>query len=93
MNDKLAAMLKAGTPVLVTDGLAKKLPGEMLLDKNLTVLKVDGKPNSLLSLTRDDLKPIRDKLLAPLGIRFDAPNKVALYLIGDDCVVDRELQR
>ena len=55
-------------------------------DKNLLVLKVNGKPNSLLDLTREQLKPIRDKLLAPLGIRFDAPNKVALYLIGDHCV-------
>ena len=87
LNDKLAAMLKAGTPVLVTDGLAAKLPSELAVDKNLVILKVNGKPNSLLSLTREDLKPIRDKLLAPLGIRFDAPNKVALYLIGDDCIV------
>ena len=30
---------------------------------------------------------MRDRLLAPLGIRFDAPNKVALYLIGDHCVI------
>jgi hypothetical protein len=26
-------------------------------------------------------------MLAPFGIRFHAPNKVALYLIGDRCVV------
>jgi len=26
-------------------------------------------------------------LLAPFGIRFDAPNKVALYLIGDNCLI------
>ena len=86
LNDKLAAMLKAGTPVLITDGLAAKLPPELANDKNLLTLKVNGKPNSLLNLTRDDLKPIREKLLAPFGIRFDAPNKVALYLIGDDCI-------
>ncbi|MBP7053333.1 MAG: hypothetical protein KBE65_20180 [Phycisphaerae bacterium] len=86
LNDKLAAMLKAGTPVLITDGLAAKLPADLASDKNLLTLKVDGKPNSLLDLTRDDLKPIREKLLAPLGIRFDAPNKVALYLFGDDCI-------
>jgi hypothetical protein len=83
LNDKLAAMLTAGTPVLVTDGLAAKLPNELASDKNVIILKVDGKPNSLLSLTREDLKPIRDKLLAPLNVRFEAPNKVSLYLIGD----------
>ncbi len=86
LNDKLAAMLKAGTPVLVTDGLAAKLPNELASDKNLVVLKVNGKSNNLLSLTREDLKPIRGKLLAPLGLSFDAPNKVALYLFGDHCV-------
>ena len=65
-NDKLADMLKAGTPVLITDGLAAKLPGELAGDKNLLTLKVNGKPSGLLALTREDLKPIRDKLLAPL---------------------------
>ncbi len=86
LNDKLAVMLKAGTPVLVTDGLAAKL-APAVDDKNLLVLNVGGQPRNLLNLTRQDLKPIRDKLLAPLGIQFDAPNKVALYLIGDHCVV------
>ncbi|MCE5289904.1 MAG: hypothetical protein LLG14_11765, partial [Nocardiaceae bacterium] len=33
-NEKLAAMLKAGTPVLITDGLAAKLPPELANDKN-----------------------------------------------------------
>jgi hypothetical protein len=44
---------------------------------------VGGNPRGLLDLSREQLKPIRDKLLAPLGIRFDAPNRVALYLFGD----------
>jgi hypothetical protein len=87
LNDKLGRMLSAGTPVLVTDGLARKLPAAVADNKNLLVLKVNGKPGNLLNLTRQELKPIRDKLLAPLGIRFDAPNKVALYLIGDHCVI------
>lgn len=83
-NDKLAAMLRAGTPVLVTDGLAARLPTDLANNENLLTLKVNGKPKDLLNLTREDLKPIRERLLAPLGIRFDAPNKVALYLIGDN---------
>jgi hypothetical protein len=86
LRRKLSAMLNAGTPVLTTDGLAHKLPPTFIGDRNLVVLKVNGKPNSLLDLTREQLKPIRDKLLAPLGLRFDAPNKVALYLFGDHCI-------
>jgi len=87
LRDKLGTMCNAGTPVLVTSGLAQKLTPPVSDEKNLLVLKTEGKPNSLLDLTREQLQPIRDKLLAPLGIRFDAPNKVALYLIGDHCVV------
>ena len=86
-SEKLAALLRAGAPVLVTDGLAARLPADLAADTNLLTLKVNGAPKSLLTLTREDLKPIRDKLLAPFGIRFDAPNKVALYLFGDDCLV------
>jgi hypothetical protein len=86
LSDKLKTLLAAMTPVLITDGLAKKLPAPLANDENLLVLKVNGNPRSLLDLTREQLKPIRDKLLAPLGIRFDASNRVALYLIGDHCV-------
>jgi hypothetical protein len=86
-QEKLDTMLHAGTPVLVTDGPAGKLPSALADNKNLLVLEVNGKPNSLLNLTREQLQPIRDKLLAPLGLRFDAPNKVALYLIGDHYIV------
>ena len=52
-------------------------------DPRLTILKVGGNPRNLLKLTRQQLNPIRDKLLAPFGMTFDAPNKVALYLIGE----------
>ena len=87
LGDKLDTMLEADTPVLITDGLAKKLKGVDTDAENLCVLDVAGKPKRLLELTPAQLRPIRDKLLAPLGIQFDAPNKVALYLIGDRCVV------
>ena len=87
--DKLGTMLSAGTPVLVTDGLARKLPPTLTDNKNLLVLKVGGKPKDLLDLTREQLQPIRDKLLAPFGLRFDAPNKVALYLIGGGAAQSR----
>ncbi|MBN2316665.1 MAG: hypothetical protein JXM79_22240 [Sedimentisphaerales bacterium] len=85
--DKLGKMLQANKPVLITDGLAKRMPGLDLDNKNLTVLKVGGEPRNLLKLTREQLKPIRDKLLAPFGLTFDAPNKVALYMIGEHSLI------
>ncbi|MEJ2703568.1 MAG: hypothetical protein P8Z79_14110 [Sedimentisphaerales bacterium] len=84
---KLDKMLAANKPVLITDGLAKRLPGLDIDNKNLTILKLDGNVRNLLKLTREQLKPIRDKLLSPLGLKFDAPNKVALYLIGEHSLI------
>ena len=83
-SGKLQNMLNSGKPVVITDGLAKLLSNQQLLEnKNLMVLKVEGDPKNLLKLTREDLRPIRDKLLAPMGLKFDAPNKVALYILDD----------
>ncbi|MBN2128338.1 MAG: hypothetical protein JW741_02540 [Sedimentisphaerales bacterium] len=87
LQPKLGRMLAADKPALITDGLAARLATSVTDDKNLLVLEVKGNPRSLLGLTRRELKPIRDKMLAPFGVQFDAPNRVALYLIGDDCVV------
>ncbi|RLC74891.1 MAG: hypothetical protein DRI61_15855 [Chloroflexi bacterium] len=75
------------THVLISDGLAQRLKNMDLNRENLITLKVNGNPKNLLKLTRRDLKPIRDKLLAPLGMKFDAPNKTSLYLFGDDLLV------
>jgi len=86
-TDKLKKMLDTGKPVLMTDGLAKKLSNLKLEDQNLTHLKLNGNPRNLLKLTPEELKPIRDKLLEPFGIKFDAPNKAALYLIGENCLI------
>jgi hypothetical protein len=85
--DKLKSMLSADKPVLITDGLANRLRDVNLRSENVTILKVNGNPRSLLELTRQQLKPIRDKMLSPFGMKFDAPNKVALYLIGDNCLI------
>jgi hypothetical protein len=87
-SDKLQSMLSTGKPVVISDGLAKLISNQALLsNKNLTVLKVGKDPKNLLKLTREELKPLRDKLLAPLGIKFDAENKVSLYLLGSNYVV------
>jgi hypothetical protein len=84
---KINRMLTAGKPVLITDGLAERLSDVNLDDENLVILEVNGNPRNLLKLTRKQIKPIRDKLLQPLGIKFDAPNKVALYLIDEDYLI------
>jgi len=84
---KLKKMIASGKPVLITDGLSKRLSGLDLDKPNVTVLQVGGSPRSLLKLTQEQIRPIRDKMLAPFGLKFDAPNKVALYLMGDHCLI------
>ncbi len=86
-SSKLKTMLNAKKPVLITDGLAKQLSDINLKDENVTILQVKGDPHRLLKLTRAELGSIRNKLLAPLGMKFDAPNKVGLYLIGENCLI------
>ncbi len=82
-SGKLQTMLNAGKPVVITDQLALRLSNQALLkNNNLTVLKAGDDPKTLLKLSRGELKPLRDKLLAPLGMKFDAPDKVSLYLLG-----------
>ena len=81
----LRRMLSQGTPIVITDGLAKRLTAhpDLFQNEKLTVLNVQENPRVLLQITREELKPLREKLLAPLGLTFDAPNKVELYLFGD----------
>jgi hypothetical protein len=81
---KLAAFIKAGKPVLLTDGLAQQLAGSVRLDSpNVHVIPVKGDPKSLLQLSLGDLDGLRAPLLRPFHSSFSAPNRVALYLFGD----------
>jgi hypothetical protein len=81
---KLTAFIRAGKPVLLTDGLAQQLAGKVKLDApNVHVLPVNGDPKSLLQLSRKQLDELRAPLLAPLKTTFRAPNQVALYLFSD----------
>ncbi len=84
--DALQRMLDKGTPIVITDGLAKRLTSHprILASKNLTILRVGGSPKALLKMTQDEIRPVRDKLLAPMGVKFDAPSKVELYLFGEN---------
>ncbi len=83
---KLSGMLADHKQVLVTDGLASQLENIETFE-NLTVLNVNADPKNILQFNRETLNPIRNKLLAPFGMTFDAPAMVALYLIGEDLIV------
>ena len=81
---KLEKFVRAGKPVLITDGLAEKLRGRVALDApNVRVLAARGEPKSLLQLGESELNSMREPLLKPLKTTFTAPNKVALYLFTD----------
>ncbi len=85
---KLKQMMDAGRPLLITNGLQDRLKGQIDLEAdNVQVLEVGGDPRSLLEMDRASLLELREKLLRPFGISFDAPNKVSLYLVGDELVV------
>lgn len=86
-GEKLKAMLAAGKPVLITDGLAEKVGAVEAAGNTPAILKVNGRPKSLLELDRRQLAAIRNPLLKPLGLAFDAPIKVAIYLFAEDLVV------
>ena len=81
---KLAAFIKSGKPVLLTDGLAQRLAGKVALEaRNVRRLPVKDDPKSLLQLGQTELDELRQPLLSPLKTSFRAPNQVALYLFKD----------
>lgn len=81
---KLATFLKAGKPVLLTDGLARRLTNEVnLAGPGIHILPVKTSPKSLLELSPGQVYELRTALLRPFGTKFRAPLGVALYLFGD----------
>jgi hypothetical protein len=85
---KLERFIAAGKPVLLTDGLARRLEGKIKLDSpNVGILDVKGRPAHLLELTQAQLDRIRKPMLAPFKTSFQAPNQVSLYLFGDGSYV------
>lgn len=87
-SDKLMKMLDAGKPVLLTRHLAEDLKEKLAPQpRRIHILKVESEPRDLYNLTREELDPLRKPLLAPFGIEFSAPSRVALYLYADDLVV------
>lgn len=84
----LRELLEESKPIVVTDGLAKRLKDQSLLtNKNLRVLEIKGEPKNLLKLGRKELDSLRNHLLEPFGIYLNAPLKVGLYLFEKDCLV------
>jgi hypothetical protein len=81
---KLKNYIASGKPVLLTDGLAAQLSGQMDLSAgNVQVLAVKGDPKSLLALDQVSLDALRAPLLKPIGHGFKAPARVALYAFTD----------
>ena len=85
-HHKLDNFLIQDKPVLITDGLANHIENVGQYD-NLHVLPVGEDPLNLMRLSREELNGIRNKMLRPFGLTFDAPGLVALYLFGDDLLV------
>jgi hypothetical protein len=93
LADSLEAYLESGKPALLTDGLARRLTGKVRLSyENVSVLNVGGRPDSLLGLDEREISAIRQPLLDALGVEFDAPADVALYLFSDNSWVIESFQ-
>ena len=74
----------AGRPVLITAEAERALPADLLQPGGRAVRRISWKadPRELMDLPREALDDLRAPLLAPLGVRFSAPGRVALYLFG-----------
>ncbi len=92
LPQRLEKYIQSGRPVLITDGLAKRLadPADhplvakaTLEAANVHILKVNGDPKSLLTLGEADLNALRESVLHQLGITFQAPGKVGFYWFKD----------
>ena len=81
---RLAAYVASNRPVIVTDGLARRLAGVVDWKAPLVrVLPVGGNPAALLALPQAEIDALRAPALAALSRVFRAPARVALYLFAD----------
>jgi hypothetical protein len=80
--------VRSGKPVLITDGLASRLTNcPSLTQANVRIIEVKKDPKSLLETPEPVVSELRAALLRPFGVKFEAPNKVALYLFKDGSYV------
>ncbi len=83
LPSELGHFIRSGRPVLLTDGLARRLGNQVnLTATNVYVLEVKAHPDSLLALGQARLDELRAPLLKALHTDFQAPNRVALYLFS-----------
>ena len=81
---ELKRFIASGREVLLTDGLARRLTDKLKLNaENVHVLRVDGRPRSLVKMPERQLDILRAPLLAPFKRTLRGPGKVALYLFND----------
>jgi hypothetical protein len=81
---RLSSFIKAGKPVLLTDGLAGALTNRVnLAAANVQILPVHQDPKSLLELSQEQIDPLRQRLLRPFKVSFQALPRVSLYLFKD----------
>ena len=81
-------MIAAKTPLLMTRQLADKLPASLRPEgESVQVLEVPKDAWALMDLPAERLRDIRKRILAPLGVEFDAPTRVVLCLFGKDLAV------
>jgi hypothetical protein len=81
---KLDRYITRKRPVLITDGLARRLEGRVNLDRpNVQILAVNGDPKSLLKISQAELDQLREPLLKPLKTSLKAPAEIGLYLFQD----------
>lgn len=74
-------------PVLITDTLMNKLPEA--IQKNhgsIHVLEVPKDKWDIMKMEPAALNSLRNSLLKPLGVEFNAPSRTALYLFGENAI-------
>jgi hypothetical protein len=83
-SGKLDRYIARKRPVLITDGVARRLEGIVNLDRpNVQILSVNGDPKSLLKIPQTELDRMREPLLKPLKTSLKAPAEIGLYLFQD----------
>ncbi|MEW6234989.1 MAG: hypothetical protein AB1656_06355 [Candidatus Omnitrophota bacterium] len=86
--DQLKKWIKEEKPLLVTSHLREKLPAALFEGaQNLQTLETPDDLWKLMDLPPERIQSIRNTLLKPYGVEFEAPSRTALYLYEGGLVV------
>jgi hypothetical protein len=81
---KLGSFIKAGKPVLLTDGLVQRLSNRVdVAASNVRILPVKSQPKSLLQLGEKELNDLQRFMMTPFKTSFRSPSQVGFYLFRD----------